>query len=117
MPHIVKRERIEDIQVGEEVRVTGFIGTRTVEAVHLPEHLIIQDEDAQAISVDFRFYVESEIYSPDDDGHTDAWAECEQHYGINHLGSADPCPLRQLAFAILKGEPMALDAARDILRC
>jgi hypothetical protein len=50
-------------------------------------------------------------------GAEDYWSECEQYYGINHLGDEDPCPLRQLAFRILKGDPMALDAARDILKC
>lgn len=43
------------------------------------------------------------------------WSECEIYYGINIHGSADPDPLRQLAFAILQGDPIALDAARDII--
>lgn len=45
------------------------------------------------------------------------WSECERYYGIDHHGETTPCPLRKLAFLILKGDPMALDTARDILKC
>ncbi len=43
----------------------------------------------------------------------DVWAECEKHYGITHLGSADPDPIRRLAFALLKGDADAIMAVRS----
>lgn len=56
------------------------------------------------------------VASPDNkSADEDVWTECEQHYGINHLGSSDPDPVRQLAFAILRGDPIAVDIAQDVL--
>lgn len=46
----------------------------------------------------------------------DDWSECEKFYGINHLGNDDPDPVRELAFKILKGDNIALDMAKDILK-
>lgn len=48
---------------------------------------------------------------------TQGWTEAERHYGIGHLGSGQTDPIRQLALAILRGDPMACDAARDIFKC
>lgn len=46
---------------------------------------------------------------------TTIWAACEAHYGIGEDGSQTKDRKRELALAILKGDPIALDAARDIL--
>lgn len=46
---------------------------------------------------------------------TTIWAACEAHYGIGGDGSETKDRKRELALAILKGDPIALDAARDIL--
>lgn len=45
------------------------------------------------------------------------WSEAEKHYGIGHLGTQQEDPLKQLALAILRGDPQACDAARDVLKC
>ncbi len=45
------------------------------------------------------------------------WSDAERYYGIGHLGSGQTDPLKQLALAILRGDPQACDAARDILKC
>lgn len=71
-------------------------------------------EDCEAGVKAFR-QVEPDDVS-DDGIYRHAWSECEKHYGIGHLGSAETDPLKQLALAILRGDPQACDAARDILR-
>ncbi len=49
---------------------------------------------------------EQEIFS-------EGWSQCEQHYSIPYTVTD---PLKQLALLILKGDPQACDAARDILK-
>lgn len=44
-----------------------------------------------------------------------AWTLCEKMYGIDSEGSKPTDRRREVAFAILKGDPMALDMASDIL--
>jgi hypothetical protein len=60
--------------------------------------------DGATLSVPYDDYLHSWVVTPDfaTTGGGD-WHSCEKHYGISHWGSADPDPLRKLAFAILKG--------------
>lgn len=45
-----------------------------------------------------------------------SWTLCEKHYGIDTQGSSPLDRRREVAFAILKGDPVALDLASDCLR-
>lgn len=44
-----------------------------------------------------------------------AWSVCEKHYGIDVEGSCPTDRRREVAFAILKGDPISLDIASDVL--
>lgn len=44
------------------------------------------------------------------------WCVCELNYGIDAEGSVPKDQVRQVAFLILKGDPIARDVATDILR-
>lgn len=44
------------------------------------------------------------------------WSLCEKHYGIDTEGSTPSDRRREVAFGILKGDPVALDLASDCLR-
>ncbi len=46
---------------------------------------------------------------------TQAWVLCEKVYGIDSEGSSPTDRRREVAFAILKGDPPALDMATDVL--
>lgn len=61
-------------------------------------------------------YISTILYSRANDRQITAWSEAEIFYGINHHGDQDPDQRRRLAFAILRGDPMALDFATDVLK-
>lgn len=45
----------------------------------------------------------------------ESWAVCEKYYGIDQEGSTPTDVRREVAFKILKGDPMMLDLASDIM--
>jgi hypothetical protein len=132
MSHLQKL-KIEDLQMGSWILINHFGMGQLVRvnknSLRVRFFYLMDPEKGTFTSnrhertVSLHMYLGSQIESPDfnrsglDDFEAGMhWSVCEQYYGISHLGSEDPCPLRQLAFKILKGDKVALDAARDILK-
>jgi hypothetical protein len=140
MPHLV-RKKWNELKVGDHVKLKWdsriwVIDMKTGGAAFTVEHW-----DPDGIDHEIKEVVFSEDYEasvvwthdcseavktfrwrnpPDvsDDGlYREGWSDCEKHYGISYLGSAETDPIKALALAILRGDPQACDAARDVLKC
>ena len=132
--HLVK-QKFKDIKIGarivlkQEHSLFGLIVRRKwkssldVEDVRSDE---IGDWVADRYWAPYKDYLGTLIPSPDFEKFSSeiiadrelaayVWTECEKHYGIGIHGSQDPDPIRQVALLILKGDPQAIDLARDIL--
>ena len=122
--HLV-RKRWNQLQIDDRIKLKGEPHIYVLTSKTGGAHFMVQSYDGEEKEVNFTEHYEANwVVSPDcmawlgdKSGGASSWTECEQHYGIGPNGSQDPDPIRQLALAILKGDPQACDAARDILKC
>lgn len=110
----------EELKIGTEIRVNGIRSTCTILAKGSNFlHVVGAGGNLEISASKYEVsYLESPDFLKQNDPTLcpETWRRCEQHYGISHNGSDDPCDVRKLAFMILKGDGISCDMAKDVLR-